>query len=166
MLIFFNGMDPDRVYYSDFGDIDDADDNVLLYCEDIFDQKEIKVNKNCIEALDNYIGAKVVVTGKYYIPVIARVKLRKRDTSVNLINKKHSNPILEKRVYEFELSDGRVDEYVFKIIIDNIIDQIYDHRWDTGVLEEIVAFRCYHDVAITTGEQAYKNAQFRGQQSR
>ena len=60
----FDGTDPDRVYYSDFGDTDDAGGNVLSYGEYIQDQKEVEVNKAYIEALDNYIGSKVVVPGK------------------------------------------------------------------------------------------------------
>ena len=35
----FDGMDPDRVYYSDFGDTKDSDDNVLPYGEEIQYQK-------------------------------------------------------------------------------------------------------------------------------
>ena len=31
----FDGMDPDRVYYSSFGDTEDTDNNVLPYGEDI-----------------------------------------------------------------------------------------------------------------------------------
>ena len=35
---------PNRVYYSSFGDTDNADDNVLSYGEDIQDQKGVEVN--------------------------------------------------------------------------------------------------------------------------
>ena len=34
-------------------------------------RKKFEVKKAHIEALDNYIGAKVVVQGKYYIPVLS-----------------------------------------------------------------------------------------------
>ena len=33
----FGGTDPERVYYSDFEETDDADDNILTYGEDILD---------------------------------------------------------------------------------------------------------------------------------
>ena len=56
-----------------------------------------------------------------------------------------------------ELPNGIVDEYAVKIIIENIIDQFDYQGWDTGMLEELVEFRCNLDVAIPTGEQAYKN---------
>ena len=35
----FDGTEPDRVYWSDFGDTDNADDNMFPYGEDIQDQK-------------------------------------------------------------------------------------------------------------------------------
>ena len=43
------------------------------------------------------------------------------------------------------------------IIIENIIGQVDDQGWDTGILEEMVSFRHDPDVAIPTGDQAYKN---------
>ena len=52
---------------------------MLLYGEEIQDKKEVEVNKAYIEPLYNYIGIKVVVLGKYFIPIPAGVKPRKRD---------------------------------------------------------------------------------------
>ena len=72
----FDGTDPDRVYNSDYGDINYDDGNVLPYGEEIQYKKEVEVNEAYIEALEKYIGAKVVVLGKYPLPVIARVKRR------------------------------------------------------------------------------------------
>ena len=74
----FDGIDPDRVYNSAFGYTNDSGYNVLPYGEEIQDQKEVEFNKAYIEALHNYIGSKAVVPGKYSIPVLARVKFRKR----------------------------------------------------------------------------------------
>ena len=133
--LLFDGMDPDRVYYSDFGDTKDSDDNVLPYGEEIQYQKEIEVNKAYIKVLDNYIGSKVVVPGKDSIPVLDQVKRRKQDALVNPIDKEHSNPIIDTRVHELELLDGRVDKYAVNIIIENLIDQVDDQEWDTGFLE-------------------------------
>ena len=82
---------------------------MITYEEDIQYQKEIEVNEACIEALDNYIGEKVVVPGKYSIPVLAQVKLRKRDDLGNPIDIKHSSPILDTMVYELELTYRRVN---------------------------------------------------------
>ena len=76
---------PTGRYYSAFGDTNDVYNNMLPYGEYIQDQKEVEVDKAYIEELDKYIWSKVVVPGKYYIPVLAKVKLRKRYTSGNPI---------------------------------------------------------------------------------
>ena len=81
----FDGIDPDRVYNSAFGYTNDSGYNVLPYGEEIQDQKEVEFNKAYIEALHNYIGSKVVLPGKYSIPVLARVKYRKQDDLGNPI---------------------------------------------------------------------------------
>ena len=44
----FDGMDPDRVYYSGFGDTNDSDNNLLHYGKDIKYQKEVEVNEDYI----------------------------------------------------------------------------------------------------------------------
>ena len=74
----FDGTDTYRVYYSAFGDTRDAGNKVLLYGEEIQDQREVEDNEAYIEALYNYIGVNIVVPGKYYIPVLDQEKLRKR----------------------------------------------------------------------------------------
>ena len=42
-------------------------------------------------------------------------------------------------------------------IIENLIDQVDDQVWDTGILEYIVSFRRDPDVDILTGDQACTN---------
>ena len=73
---------------------------MLPYGEEIQYQKEVEVNKEYIEGLDKYIGAKFVTPGKYYIPVLAWVKRRKRDALGNPIGEEHRNTILDTRIYE------------------------------------------------------------------
>ena len=81
----FYGTDKDRVYYSAFGVTNDAEDNMLPYGENIQYQKQVEVNQDYIEELDNYIEAKLFVPGKYSITVLAQVKLRNRVASGNPI---------------------------------------------------------------------------------
>ena len=76
------------------------------------------------------LKAKLVVPGKYFIPVLAWVKLRKQDASGNPIGEEHTNLILDTRVYELEFPDGGFYEYAVNIII----DQVDDQGWDTGIL--------------------------------
>ena len=54
----FYGMDTERLFYSDFGDTDNYDDMVLPQGEDIKYQKYVEFNRDHIEELYNYIGAK------------------------------------------------------------------------------------------------------------
>ena len=153
----FDCTDTERVYYSDSGDTNNDDDNVLPYGEDIQYHKEVEVNEAYIEALDNYIGSKVVVPCKYFIPFLDQVKRSNRDALGKPVGKEHSIPILNTRIYEWEFPYDKVVENVFVIIIDNLIDQNDYQGWDTKILENIVVFRSDPDVAILTGEQSYTN---------
>ena len=54
----FDGKELGKVYDSDFGETDNADNNLLPYGEDIQDHKEVEVNEVYIVALYNYIGEK------------------------------------------------------------------------------------------------------------
>ena len=67
----FDGIDPDRVYYSAFVETKDAGNTMLPYGEEIQDQKQVEFNEAYIEAFDKYIVDKVVVPGKDYIPVLS-----------------------------------------------------------------------------------------------
>ena len=50
-----------------------------------------------------------------------------------------------------------VDEYAVYIIIENLIEQIDEQGWFTGILEEMVSFCCDADVYIPILEKAYTN---------
>ena len=78
-LPLFDDKNPDRVFYSDFVNTNNDDKKLLPYWEDIQGQNEDEANKAYIEALDNYIESKLVVPGKDYKPVLARLKRRKWD---------------------------------------------------------------------------------------
>ena len=145
----FDGADPDILYYSDFGDTNDAYNNVLPYGEDIQDQKMVEVNKAYIEQLYYYIEDKLVIQGKYYIPVLDQVTHRKWDASSNRIGEEHSNPIIHTRIYKLKIPDRRVDEYAVNIIIDDLIEQVDDQRKNNEILENIVAFHPDPVVGIT-----------------
>ena len=96
----FDCTEPYKAYYSDFGDTDDDEKNVLPYGEDIQYQKEVQVNGAYIESLDKYIGDKVFFPGTDSIPVLVRVKRKKRDDPVNYICEEHSNPIIDTMIYQ------------------------------------------------------------------
>ena len=151
----YDASKPDKIYFSAFGEHDDDDDNLLPYGEEIVDQKESEINETYIEALDTYIGAKVVVPGKDSIPVIANIRNRKRDSVGNVIGTPNSNPILDSRIYDLEFPDGRVEEYSVNTIVENLVEQVDNDGWDSGLLKEIIAFRSNPDIAVQKGENSH-----------
>ena len=143
---------PENLYYDAFGDDPSDDDNVLPYGDELVDAKTDEIDEAYLEALDEYIGAQVVIPGRDAQPVLAKVKKRKRD-SLGLPTGQHNpNPILDTRVYELEFPDGRLEEYAVNIIAENLLNQADNDGWDTGILEEIVDMRKDDDVAIPMSE--------------
>ena len=63
-------FDPDRIYFSAFGDQPDEDDRLLSYGEEIMDQKTMDIDDSYLEQLDAYICAKVVVTVQDSVSVL------------------------------------------------------------------------------------------------
>ena len=68
------------------------------------------VDKAYLEALNNYIGAEIVLAGNYAILVLAKIKKRKHDANNLSIGDANSNTILDTRIYELEFSDGWIKE--------------------------------------------------------
>ena len=62
-----------------------------------------------MESLDGYINAEVILPDKNGIPVLTKVKNRKRDSAGNPVGEHNDNPILDTRVYALEFPDGRVE---------------------------------------------------------
>ena len=92
------------------------------------------------EDYDKLINAEVVLMKGDELQK-AIVVCRKRDSDGNLVGKKHSNPILDSRMYELQFPDGHREEYTANLIAENIysqvdedgkrhlyIDEISDHR--------------------------------------
>ena len=144
----FNPETPKGIYYDAFDDDHDADANVLPYGDELIDAKTEDVDEAYLEALDSYIGAEIVVPGSDSIPVLAKVKKRKRDSSGMPIGEADSNLILDTRVYELEFPDGRVEEYAVNIIAENLPNQADSDGWDTGLLDEIIGFRKDDAIAV------------------
>ena len=144
----FDNTIPSSIYYNAFGDDTDADDNVLPYGDELMDAKTETVDEAYLEALDSYIGAEVVLNNKEAIPVLAKVKKRKRDAANLPIGEANANPILDTRVYELEFPDGRVEEYSVNVIAENLLNMADEDGWDTGLLEEIEEFRKDDSIAI------------------
>ena len=153
-LPIYDGTNPMNIYYSAFHDDIDADDIDLPYGDELMDAKETEVNEAYLEALDTYIGAQVIVPERSGQPILAKVRKRKRNENGEPIGKANDNPILDTRVYELEFPDGRIEEYGVNVIAENMIAQVDQDGWDTGLLEEIVSFRKDDSIALSPGENS------------
>ena len=139
---------PSSIYYDAFGDKFDDDAVDLPYGEEILDMKTTEIDESYLDSLDEYIGANVVIPGRDALPVLAKVKKRKRDADGIPIGQSNPNPILDSRVYELEFPDGRVDEYSVNVISENLMQQVDSDGWDCGLLEEIIDFRKDSRIAV------------------
>ena len=103
--------------------------------------KSETVDKTYLEALNNYIGEEILLSGKYAIPVLDKVRKQKRDANNLPIGVANSNTILDNRIYELEFPDGQIEEYSANVIAKNFLNMANADGWDTGLLEEIEDFR-------------------------
>ena len=148
----YNQDDPDAIYYSIMNEDRDANENVLPYGEELVDVKTKEVDQAYLESLDKYIGSEVVMTGRDGVPVLTKVVKRKRDANGDPIGEANPNPIMDSRIYELEYPDGRIEEFGVNVIGENLGTQLDEDRWDSGLLEEIVEFRCNDQIAIPMEE--------------
>ena len=144
----FNLADPEHIYYDAFDDDVNGDDIYLPYGDELQEMKTEEVNDAYLETLDEYIGAEIVIPGRDGLPVLTKVKKRKRDASGVPIGESNPNPILDTRIYEVEFPDGRVEEYSVNVLAENLLNQADRDGWDTGLIDEIVDHRVNTDVAI------------------
>ena len=82
------------------GESYDNYDNVLPYGDELVVAKSQTVEKDHIEALDNYIVEEILLSGKDAIPVLTKVKKQKCDANNIPIGDANPNPILDTCIYE------------------------------------------------------------------
>ena len=93
------------------------------------------------ELNDLYIGTRVILPQDGEMKS-AVVKSRKRTSDGKmLIGKRHSNPILDSRVYITEFDDGGVAEYTTNILAESIYSNIDDDGMQYAILEGILGHR-------------------------
>ena len=154
----FKPAAPMDIYCDAFGDDNDIDENVLPYGDELIDAKTETVDEAYLESLDAYLGAEILLPNKDAIPVLAKVKKRKRDAANLPIGEANSNPILDSRVYELEFPDGRLEEYSVNVIAENLLNMADNDGWDTGLLEEVEDFRCDEAIAIPKDKGHFESA--------
>ena len=62
--------------------------------------------------------------------------------------------MIDSRVYELGFPDGKVEEYLANIIIENMLDQVRRNDWDASLFDEIISVR-KDNSAICRGPGAY-----------
>ena len=153
----FNDKLPLSIYFDPFGDNYDDDDTQLPYGDEIHNATPAEIDEPYLDALDNYIGTQVVIPGSTegIEPVVAVIKHRKRDQMGNPIGTPHSNPLLDSRIYCLEFPDGRVEEYGMNVIVENLMSNVDQDGWDTGLFKEVIGFRRDPTIAIPVGDEAF-----------
>ena len=91
----FNNKNRQEIYYSNFGDDLDDNEKDLPYGVELIDMENEDINESYLESWDEYINVQVVRPNNDGVPVLAKVKKRKRKSSGNLIGESNENPILD-----------------------------------------------------------------------
>ena len=65
----------------------------LSYGDELIDVKVEEISNTYLDALDEYIGADIVIPGIYALPVMVKTKKCKHDTYGNTIVEKKYDPI-------------------------------------------------------------------------
>ena len=99
------------------------------------------------EVFDNYLNAEILIDRGGDTKVHARVTKRVRDNDGNPVGHRHSNPLLDSRIYECETEDGVLERYTANQIAENIYSQCDDEGLSHVVLKEISDHRS-NDTAI------------------
>ena len=98
--------------------------------------KSKTVDKAYLEAINNYIGAEIVLAGKYAIHVLDKVKKPKYDANNLTIVDANSNPVLVTLIYELEFPVGRIEIYYVNVIAENLLNMSNANGVDTDLLEK------------------------------
>ena len=65
-----------------------------------------------------------MVPVKDFIVILTKVRGRKRDHCGNIVGNSNNNPIIDTIIYELELTDGRVEEYLVNTIIEDLLEKV------------------------------------------
>ena len=84
------------------------DDVEFPYGDELINVKVVEISNTYLDALDEYIGAEIVIPGRDALHFLGKVKNHKQDASGNTIGKNNSNPILGTRIYELEFIDVHI----------------------------------------------------------
>ena len=154
----YNNIYPQQIYYDAFDDPIDDDQLSLPYGEKLHQATLEEVDETYLESLDEYINAEVIMPNKEGVPVLTKVKRRKRDSSGNPVGEANPNPILDTRIYELQFPNGRIEEYAVNMIAENLFQQADEDGWDSGIIEEFMDLRKDDTIAVPKEKGTYHNS--------
>ena len=73
----YNMQEAQKIYYQEFGDPSDDDENDLRYRMKIIDFETTNINEPYLEWLEEYLNAEVAIPNKEGILVLEKVKKQK-----------------------------------------------------------------------------------------
>jgi len=101
--------------------------------------------------LDEYLNARVLIPmGEEVQAGVVRGRARKRGG--HLVGKRHTNPLLDTRVYEVEFPDGRIEEFTANAIAANLYEMADEDGHFVRLIDSIID----HDIS----EEALKEGTF------
>ena len=100
------------------------------------------------DTFDEYIQAEVLLPkgGEY---ITATVSKRKRAADGKLIGKRHSNPLLDTRIYEVQFPDGHSADYAANLIAEALYTQTDEFGNQYLLLSEIIDHKKSNDAVKT-----------------
>ena len=149
----YNSQNPQEIYYVNFNEPLDNDQNDLPYGEELIDLETDEINELYLESMDEYItNTQVVIPNCDGVPILAKFKKRKCDMQGEVIGEPHSNTMLDMKIYELKFPDGATSEYSVNTISKNLLNQASEGGWDTRIFSHIIELRKNKDVAIPKEE--------------
>ena len=108
----------------------------LTYDDELIDVKVKKISDPYLDALDEYIRARILIKIIYALPGLGKFNKRNQDASGNPIGKLDSNPIFDTSIYELEFPDRHIEKFAVNVLADNIFNQADLDGWDTRLIDE------------------------------
>ena len=117
------------------------------------DQTPLEADDFTPEELNEYLTAEVMLP-RGGEQVQATIQRRVKDEMGRPVGKRHSNPVLDTRLYEVSFPDGSTDVYTTNIIAENLFSQVDEFGRTTLALSEIIGHRS-NEKAVKATDPGY-----------
>ena len=152
------GVTPDQEKKFDFAstfdyDPNDDDERVFPWSSELADISPYDdTNEKTLEDINELINVHFQMMNDEGVPVLVKVKGRKRDQHGNPIGEKNPNPILDTRVFNTEYSDGRIEEVSTNLIAKSLFSEVHEDGFNTAILNDIIDIKKDDSIAVSKEE--------------